>query len=518
MNITTYQKRSITIAGLPFIWSALCLLVISGCQAGSEQQQDTKAGPPNIVYILADDLGYGDVGAYGQEKIKTPNIDRMAAEGMRFTQHYAGSTVCAPSRSVFLTGLHTGHTPIRGNKEIMPIGQEPIPEKYKTVAEVLKEAGYVTGAFGKWGVGYPGSEGAPSNQGFDYFFGYNDQRRAHFYYPEFLFKEQAGQAAERVPLEGNKVRDTSTPNFQHPGAGPPKKRGTYSQDAIMEEALAFIDKQAGGKQPFFAYLPLNLPHASLTVPQSAMEPYLDEEGNSIFEEKPFPGSGYTKQSKPRATYAAMVTLLDDYTGQVIQKLRERGIAKNTLVIFTSDHGPHEEGGNNPAFFNSNGPFRGIKRDLYEGGIRVPMIAWWPGEIEAGTTSGHISAFQDMMPTFADLSGAEPSQTDGISMAPTLTGEKEQPKHDYLYWEFPIAGGKQAVRKGDWKGLRLGVRDNPDAPVELYNLKEDPAEEHNVAEEYPEKVEQMKKIMEQAHRPSELFPLFSTEVSGKRTSE
>lgn len=507
-NWNRYMTKSLDLNTTSWlVLLTIAAILFSTCRPDTREEQKF----PNIIYILADDLGYGDIAVYGQEKIKTPNLERMAAEGMRFTQHYCGSTVCAPSRSVLMTGLHTGHTPIRGNREHKPVGQKPIPDSLITIAEVLKEAGYATGAFGKWGLGYPGSEGSPSNQGFDYFFGYNGQRRAHFYYPEFLFREVKGQAPERVPLKGNKVRDTSTPQFPHPGAGPPKERGTYSQDAIMDEALAFIDKQARQEQPFFAYLPLNLPHASLTVPQSAMKPYMDEKGNSIFEEKPFPGGHYTAQPMPHAAYAAMVTLLDKYVGQVLEKLQQHGIDENTLIIFTSDNGPHEEGGNDPSFFNSNGPLRGVKRDLYEGGIRVPMIARWPDHIKAGSTSDHISAFQDMMSTFAELVGVQPPDTDGISMIPVLTGQGDQLKHKYLYWEFPAAGGKQAVRKGSWKAVRLNVMNNPDAPTELYNLKNDVSEEHNVARSHPEVVEQMKEIIREAHHPSSGFPLFKDEI-------
>lgn len=493
-----------------YVVCASALIVFLLVAAPLLQAQSGSPQKPNIIYIMADDLGYGDIGPFGQQKIRTPNLDRMAAEGMRFTQYYAGSTVCAPSRSVLMTGLHTGHTPVRGNNEHKPIGQYPLPNRVTTIAEVLKQAGYATGAFGKWGLGYPGSEGSPGQQGFDYFYGYNGQRRAHFYYPEFLFRETSGQEPRRVPLEGNEVYDTSKPSFPHPGSGPPKKRGIYSQDAIMEEALAFIDRQAARPQPFFAYLPLNIPHASLTVPARALKAYT-EEGKSVFIEDPFPGGHYTAQPKPRATYAAMITLLDHYVGQVLDKLREQGTAQNTLVIFTSDNGPHTEGGHDPAFFDSNGPLRGIKRDLYEGGIRVPMIAWWPGTVVAGTSTDLISAFQDMMPTVAELAGRQaPAATDGISLVPTLTGQGTQQQHEYLYWEFPARGGKQAVRMGKWKAVRLGVRKNPEAPIELYNLQEDPTESRNVADQRPEVVEQVKEIMEKAHVPSEIFPLTQNE--------
>ena len=485
---------------LIFLFAAL-----TGCEHSFNDVFKTDYEQPNIVYILADDLGYGDIGPFGQKQILTPNLDRMAAEGMRLTQHYSGSPVCAPSRSVLMTGLHTGHTPIRGNLEHLPIGQAPLPYGVPTIAELLKEAGYRTGAFGKWGLGYPESEGSPSQQGFDYFFGYNDQRRAHFYYPEFLFREVKGKEIERVTLDGNKVNDNPE---RHPGSGPPVKRGTYSQDAIAKEALSFIDDHANKETPFFLYMPMNIPHASLTVPRESMEPYLNENGESIFLEKPFNGSHYTAQPEPRATYAAMVSLLDSYVGMVLDKLQEEGIDKNTLVIFTSDNGPQFEGGHDPAFFDSNGPLRGGKRDLYEGGIRVPTIAWWPGTVPENTSSDHISAFEDMMPTFAQLAGIAPlPNIDGISMVQTLTGSDEQQMRDYLYWEFPEKGGKQAVRKGKWKAVRLDITKNPDAAIELYNLDDDLGEQHNIATEHPNIVEEMTELMKNARVNSDAFPLF-----------
>ncbi len=298
---------------------------------------------PNIIYILADDLGYGDLGSFGQKNIMTPNLDRMAEEGMRFTSHYSGSTVCAPARAVLMTGLHTGHAPIRDNREIMPIGQYPLQYGTVTFPKILQEAGYTTGAFGKWGLGPPDSEGSPSLQGFDRFFGFLCQRRAHFFYPEFLFNVEPGKPAERVYLEGNKTEDASTENFQRPGSGPPIERGQYSADVMNSEALDFIDQNSN--RPFFLYIPTQIPHASLTVPEDALALYLDENGESIFDEdtsQPF--GNYTHQSMPLATYAAMVTRLDQYVGMILDKLEEKGIAENTLIIFTSDNGSYSEGG------------------------------------------------------------------------------------------------------------------------------------------------------------------------------
>jgi len=491
--------------------SVMLMLLVAGCGNSGGEHRGQRAVQPNIVYILADDLGYGDIGSFGQSRIRTPNLDRMADEGMRFTQHYAGSTVCAPSRSVLMTGLHTGHTPIRGNREYQPVGQHPLPYGVTTLAEVLKEAGYATGAFGKWGLGFPGSEGSPSRQGFDLFFGYNGQRRAHFYYPEFLYREVPGEKPERVPLAGNVVYDTSTEAFPHPGSGPPKVRGVYSQDRIVDEALTFVDRHAGGDRPFFLYMPLSIPHASLTVPEEAMKAYLDSSGESVFEEAPFPGGHYTEQPRPRAAFAAMVTLLDRYVGRVMEKLREREIAENTLVIFTSDNGPHLEGGHDPEFFDSNGPLRGFKRDLYEGGIRVPTIAWWPGTVAEGSASNHISGFQDMLPTFAELAGTtSPTNIDGISMVPALTGKGKQEEHEYLYWEFPARGGSQAVRTDRWKAVRTNAGENTDAPIELFDLEMDPGEEENVAAQYPAVRDEMRRIMDEARVPSLDFPLYRGE--------
>lgn len=492
------------------IYMAISVIASAAVCTGCNVEQDSEPAEyqrPNIIYMIADDLGYGDLGSFGQENIQTPNLDRMAEEGMRFTRHYAGSTVCAPSRASLMTGLHTGHAPIRGNKEIMPIGQYPLQYGTVTIPKVLREAGYTTGGFGKWGLGYPDSEGQPSVQGFDRFFGLMCQRRSHFFYPEFLFDDVRGESVQCVTLDGNRVEDASRPNFERPGSGPPITRRHYSMDVITDEALSFIDQNSDG--PFFLYYPSQIPHASLTVPDETMALYLDENGESIFDEDPtYPSGAYTEQSMPRAAYAAMVTHLDKHVGQIMDKLEEKGIAENTLVMFTSDNGSYTEGGYHYTMHNSNAPLRGGKRDLYEGGIRVPTIAWWPGMVEAGSTNDHISASWDMMPTFAELAGTRPPPSiDGISMVPALTGTGDQQQHEYLYWEFHEQGGKQAVRKGKWKAVRLDVRENPDAPIELYNLEEDIGEENNVADQYPDIIEDMDHIMKRAHTPSEIFPLF-----------
>jgi arylsulfatase A-like enzyme len=434
---------------------------------------------PNIVFILADDLGYGDLGCYGQKQIKTPNLDRMAAEGIRFTDHYAGSTVCAPSRCCLMTGMHTGHAQIRGNTETKPMGQRPLAEGTATVGKLLQKAGYRTALIGKWGLGGPGSCGIPNKQGFDEFFGYLCQRHAHNYYPEFLFRNE-----ERVPLR-NEV-----PGDRQDGAGMATKRLDYSHDLCAAEALKFIERNKDRR--FFLYLALTIPHANNEAGKQGMEvPDLGQ-----FADKDWP--------EPQKGHAAMISRMDADVGRLLAKLKELGIDEKTLVLFTSDNGPHREGGADPDFNDSNGPLRGIKRDVYEGGIRVPLIARWPGKIKPGTTSGLISAFWDFLPTACDAAGVKPPDgIDGISYLPTLLGrDGQQKKHDYLYWEFYEQGGKQAVRQGDWKAVRLDVRRNPDGPIELYNLKDDVGETKNLAEEHPEVVRKMADVMAEAHVETE----------------
>ena len=433
---------------------------------------------PNIVYILADDLGYGDLGVYGQELISTPNIDRLAAEGMRFTQHYAGSTVCAPSRASLMSGLHTGHTYIRGNKPIFPEGQYPIPASRITIAEVLKDVGYKTAAIGKWGLGAPGTEGLPTRQGFDYFFGYNDQREAHSYYPDHLWRNE-----ERIDLPENEKG----------------QRGTYSHDLLTDEVLKFL-QEGRTEEPFFLYIPYTIPHAALDVPDDSMLAYEGE-----FEETPWEAEGsYIGQETPRTAFAAMVSRLDADIGRILHTLETQGLLDQTLVIFTSDNGPHQEAGADPTFFNSSGGLRGMKRDLYEGGIRVPMIAMWQGVIQANSTTDHVSSFWDVMPTLCAMVGVDPPPNiDGISFLPTLLGES-QIAHDYLYWEFHEQGGKQAIRMNNWKGVRLNVHDNRAAPIELYDLSRDRQEARDLSFDYPNIVARIAQLMNEAHAPSDLF--------------
>lgn len=447
---------------------------------------------PNIVYILADDLGYGDLSCYGQQKFSTPNIDRLASQGMLFRQHYTGCTVSAPSRSALMTGQHTGHTPIRGNKGWKPEGNWPLPAASLTIAEILKNSGYVTGAFGKWGLGYIDTEGDPNVQGFDEFFGYICQSLAHNYYPDHLWQNH------------NKIL------LQENDSG---KTGAYSADIIHKAALDFIEQNSDN--PFFLYYPSTIPHAEMFAKDDYMQKYMGR----FDPEKSFEGvdSGptfrlgpYGSQPEAHAAFAAMVNELDDYVGELLDKLTEMGLEENTIVIFASDNGPHLEGGADPDFFDSNGELKGYKRDMYEGGIRTPMIVRWPGKVKKTSITDHISAFWDVLPTLAEIAGAEvPSGIDGISFLPVLTGGK-QPGHEYLFWEFHEQGGKMAARMGNWKAVKLNVDKEPRGNLELYDLINDVGETRNVAELNPEIVRKMEEILNEAHVPSEDFP-FAFEI-------
>lgn len=475
---------------LSFLLLLFTVCSLTACQQNADREETVNDRPPNIIYILADDLGYGDVGYNGQEKFATPNIDRLARQGLVFTQHYAGNTVCAPSRSCLMTGLHTGHTPVRGNKEIQPEGQHPLPDTILTVAKLLQQQGYVTGAFGKWGLGFPGSAGDPVNQGFNRFFGYNCQRLGHHYYPYYLWDNET-----KVELTENQGQQT----------------GTYAPELIHEKTLAFIEDHK--EQPFFLYVPSIIPHAELFAPEEYMERFRgkfppETVYQGVDEGENYRLGPYGTQEEPHAAFAAMVTLLDDQVGEIVAKVKELGLEENTLIIFTSDNGPHQEGGADPDYFNSNGPLKGYKRDLYEGGIRVPTVAYWPSTVKAGQTD-HISAFWDFLPTAAELSGAGiPAGLDGISYLPTLTGKGTQKQHDYLYWEFHERGGRVAIRKGKWKGVRYDVLKNPDSPLELYDLSQDIGEEHNVADQHPGIAAELDSLLRQARTPSDVFTFSS----------
>jgi arylsulfatase len=459
---------------------------------------------PNIIYVLADDLGHAEVGCYGQKKIRTPHIDRLAADGARLTAHYSGSPVCAPSRCSLLTGLHTGHAYIRDNDEMESRGdvwhdlslegQRPLEAGTVTLASMLKQAGYATGAIGKWGLGGPGSTGEPNRAGFDHFFGYLCQRIAHNHYPSYLWRNR-----EKVQLENPYLY----PHEKLPAGADPNAAVSYAKyvgkqyagDLFANEALGFIRQHRD--HPFFLYLAFTIPHAALQVPEDALAEYL-----GAFPETPYTGAkGYLPHRAPRAAYAAMVTRMDRHIGRVMALLRDLEIDDNTLVLFSSDNGPTFNGGTDSAFFESAGALRGLKQDVYEGGIRVPLIARWPGHVPAGTVSAHPSAFWDLMPTIAELAGATtPTATDGLSLVPILLGRPAAQKtHEYLYWEF---AGHQAVRMGDWKAVRL--KGSPS--TELYNLADDPSERADVAAQQRGRVARAEEIFRTGRTESALFPL------------
>jgi len=449
--------------------------------------QAQNASKPNIIFILADDLGYGDIGCYGQQKIATPNIDRLAGMGVRFTQFYSGSTVCAPARCSFMTGMHTGHATIRGNVTIKPEGQMPLADSVITIAMLLKQAGYTTAAFGKWSLGFITTTGDPQKKGFDEFYGYNCQTLAHNYYPDHLWHNH-----ERIELPGNLKYDS-----------------IYSADLIHQQAMKFLHKKHD--QPFFLYLPYTLPHADVIVPHDEVYDHYVKK----FNEQPTPPKSTDKEKHhfdpyPHAAFVAMVSRLDKFVGDIMSEVKEKGIEKNTLIIFTSDNGPHRENGGDPVFFNSNGGLRGIKRDLYEGGIRVPFIAYQQGLTKAGTTSAMPAAFWDLFPTFLELANIPKKETDGISILPALRGQKQN-QRPYLYWELHEGGGKQAVRFGDWKGVRLNVSTQQSSPIELYDLKTDPRETNNIASRHHTIIQQIEAMMNHAYTPNKDWPLLVSEM-------
>lgn len=464
-------------------WMAATVL-LWGCGApGAAPAQAPKADDarPNIIFILADDLGYGELGSYGQKKIHTPFIDRMASEGMRFTNFYCGSTVCAPSRCALMTGKHNGHGWVRDNMTVKPEGQVPLPEGTVTMPKLLKKQGYATGATGKWGLGGTGTEGDPNKQGFDHFFGYICQGHAHNYYPTFLYRD-----GQQIQLEKN---DGTLTGKQ------------YSHDLVEAEALDFI--RTHQDHPFFLYVPFTIPHVALQVPADSLAEYKD-----LWEETPYDGShGYLPHPKPRAAHAAMITRLDRSVGRILALVAQLGLDRKTLVMFSSDNGSIDlAGGHDLKFFEANGPLRDGKGKLYEGGIRIPLIARWPGRVQAGAVNDLPGAFYDLLPTFTELAGGQvPGGLDGLSLVPTLLGKGEQKKHEFFYWEIPSGGGQQAVRMGDWKGYRGGLAKVP-TPLELYNLNADLGERTNVADQHPELVRQMLDLMKREHVPSAIFPL------------
>lgn len=479
------------------------------------QKKNTQ---PNILFILCDDMGYGDLGCYGQPFIRTPHIDTMANEGMRFTQAYAGSPVSAPSRASFMTGQHSGHCEVRGNKEYwkkVPIvlygqnqeysivGQHPYDSDHVILPEIMKDNGYTTGMFGKWAGGYEGSRSTPDKRGIDEYYGYICQFQAHLYYPNFLNRYSKALGDTGV------MRVVMNENIQYPMYGPDyQKRPQYSADMIHQKALEWLDQQ-DDKQPFFGILTYTLPHAELVQPEDSILNEYKAKFNPDKEFKGSEGSRYNAITHTHAQFAGMITRLDYYVGEVLKKLKEKGLDENTLVIFSSDNGPHEEGGADPTFFGRDGKLRGLKRQCHEGGIRIPFIARWPGHIPAGKVNDHICAFYDLMPTFCEVIGIkdyekkyrnkekEVDYFDGISFAPTLLGKKKQKKHDFLYWEFDETD-QIAVRMDDWKMVvKKGT------PF-LYNLKTDIHEDTDIALQHPDVVEKMKAIIFEQHTPNPYF--------------
>lgn len=436
--------------------------LLTGCGDATEK---AKASKPNIIFIMADDLGYGDLGSYGQTVIQTPNLDQMAIEGLRFTNCYAGSTVCAPSRSVLMTGLHTGHTTVRGNFGKFGVvglaggkGRVPLNASDVTVAEVLKEGGYTTGMTGKWGLGEPNTSGHPNDQGFDEWFGYLNQRRAHSYFPDYIWKNK-----NKYVLPKNRNG----------------KKETYTHDLFTEFALDFISRHK--KDPFFLYLPYAIPHDRYEIPDTA----------------PYSNQPWTDDEK---VHAAMITRLDRDIGALFQSLKDLKLDENTIVFFCSDNGAAKRW---QGRFDSSGALQGHKRDMYEGGLRTPMIVRWPGKVAAGETNDTAWYFADALPTFAELAGLKvPSGIDGVSVLPTILGNKQDLSDRVLYWEFFESGFQQAVRQGDWKAIRMA----PGKALELYDLSKDESESNNIAANHPDIIAEMESILKTARTPSENWPV------------
>ena len=446
------------------------------------------ATKPNIVFILADDLGHGDLGCYGQTKIRTPNIDRLAAEGMRFTSFYCGCSVCAPSRCALMTGKHMGHATVRDNMQRAPgaEGQHAMEPGTVTVAQRLKTVGYSTAIVGKWGLGMPEDHSSPLDFGFDHHYGYLCQGMAHTFYPPYLWRDD-----RKEPLGGNPAYFYGQKEVIEPSGK------VYSHDLMAADALDWVRRHKEG--PFFLYLAFTIPHVSLQVPEDSLAEYRGK-----WPETPVTDSKhYANQAAPRAAYAGMITRMDRDVGRLMELLKELQLDDNTLVFFASDNGAvFPLSGTDPGFFNSTGNLRGYKQDLYEGGIRTPFIARWPGHIKPGTTSDFVGAFWDVLPTLCEIAGATAAaDIDGLSIVPTLLGQTEQKEHEYLYWEYQSGGRAQAVRFGDWKAVRNNLNKNPGATPELYNLASDPGETTNVADRHPEIAAKAVAYMKAAHAPS-----------------
>ena len=483
---------------------AIKYIPLLGLLAGCSNDTAEK---PNVIFIMCDDMGYGDLGSYGQQYIQTPRLDSMAAQGIRFTQAYAGSPVSAPSRATLMTGQHTGHTEVRGNKEYWKnapmvqygrseefavVGQHPYDTARVILPEIMKKQGYTTGLFGKWAGGHEGSVSTPDKRGVDEFYGYICQYQAHLYYPDFLnsySKAKGDTAVTREVLEENIKFSHDLEEYM--------QRPQYSADMIHQKAMEWIDSQSDDK-PFFGILTYTLPHAELVGPTDSLYRFYEEKFENDPSWKAYYGSRYHSTDKVHTQYAAMVSRLDRYVGEIIDLLERKGMDKNTILFFTSDNGPHQEGGGDPGFFNSNGGFRGIKRQTHEGGIRVPFIAYWPGTISGGQVSDLPIVFYDIMPTLVELTGAEKVETDGISILPALMGhEEDNQERDFLYWEFEETD-QMALRQGDWKLIsKSGV-------PHLYNIKDDPSEQTDLAKQHPELVERMVEIIRCQHTDSPYF--------------
>jgi arylsulfatase A len=486
-------------------WVVVVVALLAGVAAVADAGE--KRRPPNVVYIIADDLGYGDVGCYGQQKIKTPNIDRIAAEGIRFTQHYSGSPVCAPSRCVLMTGMHPGHAIVRTNVSTPPEGQYPLPEGTVTLARLLRSLGYATGAFGKWGLGGPGSTGMPDKQGIDRFFGYLCQGKAHNFYPPYLWDNDRRVDLDNPPMKlPDKLPDGADVN--DPANYRAYTGKQYSADLIFDQALAFV--RDNKDRPFFLFVPTTIPHLALQVPEDALAEYRDK-----WDDPPYPGGkGYLPHRTPRAAYAAMVSRLDRAVGRIMALVKELGLDDDTIFVFTSDNGPLNDrfAGTDSIFFNSTAGLRGYKGSLYEGGFRVPCLVRWRSRIRPGV-SERVTGFEDWLPTLLELTGhasATPAGLDGISFVPTLLG-KDQPSRPFLYREFPSYGGQQSVRLGDWTGIRQNLvpgkkGSNPKLYTELYNRRDDRGQTRDVAAAHPDVVARIEAIFREQHTPSAAFPI------------
>lgn len=495
------------------IFPAIALLV-TACSCQTQPAKKDEPQKPNIIFILADDLGYGELGCYGQKLIETPNIDQLAQNGVRFTQHYAGSPVCAPSRCVLLTGKHTGHAEVRGNDEWKERGdvwnylamendstlegQRPLADGTKTIGNLLQQAGYITGIVGKWGLGAPHTNSTPLQKGFDFFYGINCQREAHTFYPLHLYKND-----RRVYLANDTVAPHTGLEEGADPYGPASYKNfnlkEYSPDLMFRELTGFVESNKD--KPFFMYWATPIPHAPIQAPKEWVDHYVKKFGN----EEPYLGDkNYFPHRYPHAGYVAMISYLDDQVGKLVRQLKDLGIYENTLIVFTSDNGPTYGGGTDSPWFDSGGPFKSEegwgKCFVHEAGIRVPFIASWPGQIKPGSQSDHLSAFWDVLPTLCEVAGAKPTgDTDGISFSLALKGEKQE-QHDYLYWEFPEYKGQQAVRIDNWKGIRKNMHGG-NTTIELYDLKADITEQHDVADEHPEVVKKMEQVMKDEHRKS-----------------